>query len=90
MNARALAVTGVSFVLATATGCRPRASSADARDCFRLEAPSGPVGFGAVFSVRATIACDIAGGHIAWRQLAGPALQDGGAQSDGKIGRAHV
>ena len=83
MNARALAVTGASFVLATSIGCRPRATSADAGNCLRLDAPAGPVGFGAVFAVRATLACDIAAGHIAWRQLAGPALQGGGARADG-------
>jgi hypothetical protein len=81
---RALAVTGAGFLLATSIGCRPRPPSADPRDCLRLEAPAGPVGFGARFFVRATLACDLAGGRIDWRQLAGPALHDGAAQAGGK------
>ena len=50
----------------------------------------GPVGFGAPFSVRATLACGAAGGRIAWRQIAGPTVQGGAAQTDGLTFTAHM
>ena len=66
---------------------RPPLARATACDWTR---PLAPVGFDAPFSVRATLARDIAGGRIDWRQLAGPALHDAAAQADGKTFSARM
>ena len=72
------------LLLATSLACR-RSQPAGERpvDCLRLEAPAGPVGFDAPFSVRVEKCPDAAGGHIEWRQLAGPALREPVSQADG-------
>jgi hypothetical protein len=57
-----------------ALGCR-RAPPPES--CLAIDAPTAPVGFEAALSIRARAACDgLAGGTIAWRQLAGPPLLD--------------
>ena len=83
MNARRLAATGASLLIATSIACRRSPPPAMPQpDCLRLEAPTAPVGFDTTFSVRATLTCGATGGSVEWRQTAGPALRGAAASTE--------
>jgi hypothetical protein len=52
-------------------------------DCLRLDGPQEPVGFGAPFSINVALECQLTGGRVSWRQIAGAPLAAMSTAGDG-------
>jgi hypothetical protein len=79
---RAGVLAGAGALAAVSFACRTQ--DGPPVECLRLEGPRKPVGFGATFSIKATLDCpQLAGGRVMWRQVEGIPLAATSVTSDG-------